>query len=241
MRKRLSPARSAAVSSPHPELKLAFCSAQAARYACENWHYSRTVPVSKSVKIGVWEGGQFIGVVLFAWGANKNLSKPYGLQMIEVAELVRVALKSHSATVSKILGIACRMLKKQSPNLRLLVSFADTDQGHNGGIYQASNWIYTGQTSPKYDFMLNGKKLQNRAYSGVNFGRGKMALPIGAKKIKSPPKHRYLYPLDKKMRKQIESLAKPYPKRAGSKDSVASSFQDEEGGAIPTPALQRLP
>jgi hypothetical protein len=28
---------------------------------------------------------------------------------------------------------------------------------------------------------------------------------------------------------------------AGSKDSVASSFQDEEGGAIPTPALQEAP
>jgi len=40
------------------------------------------------------------------------------------------------------------------------------------------------------------------------------------------------------MRRQIEPLRKHYPKRATSKDNVASGFQSEEGGAIPTVALQ---
>lgn len=40
------------------------------------------------------------------------------------------------------------------------------------------------------------------------------------------------------MRKQIDLLRKPYPKRAGSIDSDATGIQPEEGGAVPTPALQ---
>ena len=31
--------------------------------------------------------------------------------------------------------------------------------------------------------------------------------------VKNPGKHRYLMPLDDNMRKQVQSLAKPYPKR----------------------------
>lgn len=32
--------------------------------------------------------------------------------------------------------------------------------------------------------------------------------------IKGTAKHRYLYPLDRAMRRQIQKLAQPYPKRA---------------------------
>jgi hypothetical protein len=37
------------------DLKVDFCSHEAAKYACEHWHYSRCVPASKLIKIGVWE------------------------------------------------------------------------------------------------------------------------------------------------------------------------------------------
>ncbi len=57
-------------------------------------------------------------------------------------------------------------------------------------------------------------------------------------KINLKPKYRYLMPLDDEMRAKIAPLAKPYPKRAGSKGNVVPGFQSGEGGAIPTPALQ---
>jgi trehalose 6-phosphate synthase/phosphatase len=38
-----------------PVLKLDWCSHEAAKYACEKWHYSGRVPTSKSARIGVWE------------------------------------------------------------------------------------------------------------------------------------------------------------------------------------------
>jgi len=39
-----------------------------------------------------------------------------------------------------------RKLKKHAKGLKLVVSYADFNQGHHGGIYQATNWIYVGGT-----------------------------------------------------------------------------------------------
>ena len=122
-------------------LKLGFCDAKACQFAVDHWHYSRSLPPPPRVNFGVWEDGEFKGAVIFARGASSNLLKPYGLKITEKAELVRIALKSHDAQVRRILAIAIRLLRKQCPGLRLLVSFADPAEGHVGGIYQASNWV----------------------------------------------------------------------------------------------------
>ena len=53
-------------------------------------------------------------------------------------------------------------------------------------------------------------------------------------------KHKYLMPLDDEMRKQIEPLRKPYPKRVRSVDSDTATVQVAEGGANPTRTLDEL-
>lgn len=114
-------------------LKVDFCSHEAAKFACEHWHYSRCVPVGKTVYIGVWENNKFTGCVIFGWGVNRNIGSPYGLEQTEVCELVRVALGCHESTVSRIVSIAIKKIKKQSNGLRLVISYADSGQGHVGG------------------------------------------------------------------------------------------------------------
>lgn len=185
-----------------------------------NWHYSKRIPVGKLVKIGVWEDKSFIGCIIFSQGASSHLSKPYNLDRFQVCELTRVALKNHKNSVSKILSIAIKVLKKSNKGLKLIVSFADSNEKHLGIIYQASNWIYSGQTA-KTKVYLDTRN--NKEYHGRNVGSYdgwdktkwgstkrniKYCIPIDKK-----PKYRYLYPLDKEIRKQIEPLAKPYPKR----------------------------
>ena len=223
------------------DLKIDWATHKAAKYACENWHYSKTLPVGKLVKIGVWEREQFVGVILYAWGMNRNLGGPYGLGMKECCELVRVALKKHTTPVSRMMAFSFRFLKKQSPGLRLIVSFSDPAEGHHGGIYQATNWVYAGQSSANYEWRLNGKRLNKRAYTGQQFGGGKGSIakvPDGAVKVPLPGKHRYLMPLDQEMKKAVLPLSKPYPKRAGSVVSDTPAIHAGEGGANPTPALQ---
>jgi hypothetical protein len=197
------------------DLVVAPCSYEAAKFAVMNWHYSETMPVGKAYKVGAWEDSAFIGAVLFGWGANHNLSKPYGLDMTECVELVRVAMREHASPVSQVVAQAMKHLKRDNPRLRLVVSFADPYRDHHGGIYQAGNWIYAGQSPSKIEYQLDDKILNRRAFTGQQFGKGatsRASIPTSARPIEMPGKHRYLYPLDKAMRRKITPLALPYPR-----------------------------
>jgi len=222
------------------DLKIDWATHAAAKYACENWHYSGCLPVGKLVKVGAWEKGNFIGVVLFGRGATPHLGKPYNLVQDKCVELVRIALTKHENAVSRIASLAMKFLHKANPKLRLIVSFADQSQGHHGGIYQAGNWIYNGQGDSAKFYMIRGKLTHPRSIGA----KGLVQNIYGARKIDPnaivvtiPGKHRYLMPLDKEMRKRIMPLSKPYPKRASSETSDTADNQSDKGGATPTDAL----
>lgn len=202
-----------------PKLKIDWASFEAARYACENWHYSGVIPVGKLVKVGAWENKKFIGVVVFGRGANNNMLKPFGLNADEGCELVRIALKEHETPVSRIMSLAIKFLKKQSPNLKLIVSYADADQNHHGGIYQATNWIYDGLKNQNTmgAFIIHGKKVHPKS---VHSKGVKQSLESVRKQLDpkatihyTKGKHRYLMPLNKEMYNELKHLSKPYPKR----------------------------
>lgn len=211
-----------------PLLKIDWATAEAARFACERWHYSGCKPVFKCVQLGVWEDGKFIGVVMFGNGANRNLGTPYGLTQFECAELTRIALTKHKTPVSRIMAICLRMLKKQSPGLRMVISYADAGQGHVGGIYQATNWIYTGGAST-HAFVVKGEQYHPKTLH-TRYGNGGQSLPWlranvdpKARKVITGFKHRYLMPLDDDMRKRVMQYSQPYPKR----DKIASTASEQ--------------
>ena len=226
-----------------PALRVDWGTHQAAAYACQHWHYSATTPPPPRTILGVWEDGVFVGVVIFSRGAARHIGTAYGLAQTEIVELSRVALRSHHAPVSRIVSIAVRMLKAQAPGLRLLVSYADPAHGHNGSIYQAMGWTYVGPSASTVSYLgPDGKRWHSRMVSpsGVKKVYGvyrRVYTPDQCTVLRETGKHKYLYPLDEAMRRQIAPLAKSYPKRAGSIVADAPSDQDGEGGAEPTPAL----
>lgn len=205
------------------ELRIDWATHEAAKHACENWHYSRCLPVGKLVKVGAWENGKFIGVVLFGRGANNNMLAPFGLDQDDGCELVRIALTKHQSPVSQIAAQAIKFLKRQSNNLRLIVSYADPEQGHHGGIYQAGNWIYTGTSGKAVKVFYKGKWSHKKTVDDAGVNQTNLHKKIVA------GKHRYLMPLDDEMRKQILPLAKPYPKRV--KQAMASVQEAQRQGS----------
>jgi hypothetical protein len=220
------PALSQAFCAMKPVLKIDWATHEAAKYAVENWHYSRRLPVFGITKIGTWEDGVFIGVVIFSRGATPEIGSPYGLQQTEICELTRVALKKHATPVSKIIAVAIRFLKKRNPKLKAIISFADAAQGHHGGIYQAGGWIYAG-VSETHAYRVLGK-IEHPKSLHSRYGKGgqsiswlKKNIDPNAERIIAGNKHRYLMPLDNEMREKILPLAKPYPKRAQSIENDA--------------------
>ena len=201
------------------DLRIDWATHAAAKYAVETWHYSRVLPVPPLVKIGAWERGKFIGVVIFSRGATPSLLRPFGLNQTEGCELTRVALTKHDAAVSRVVKVAMQFLKRNSPELRLIVSFADPSEGHHGGIYQAGNWIYSGQSSPSTEYIgPDGKRwharmVKKQGWTTVQGKRSRTLTPDQCTPVEKPGKHRYLMPLDAEMRERVLPLAKPYPKR----------------------------
>lgn len=210
------------------ELKLDFVGHDAAKWACLNLHYAKAVPKSKNVKIGVWEDEKFIGCIIFGLGANYNLSKIVGLKKTEVCELVRVALGKHKNPVTRMIKISLKMLKNKCPGLKAVISYADRDQGHEGGIYRGGNWLHIGYVTDEH-YLFLGKKVHPRSV-GKKYGTRSLKwlrenVDKNVRTVKTKGKHRFVYFLDKEMR----------AKHKGN----ASLDQREEGGSIPTGTLQK--
>lgn len=208
-------------------LKIDWATYEATKFACINWHYSKCVPVGKLIKVGAWENDKFIGVVIFSRGANKSIGSPYNLTQLECCELTRVALKTHKCFVSEVLAKAIKFLKIKCPSMRLIISYADIEQNHHGGIYQATNWIYEGRTTQAKYFIVKGKKTHPKSlYSKYkskyrDFEQSikwiKKYVDRFATEYYDNGKHKYLFPLDKNMKKQVMVLSKAYPKKEGVK------------------------
>lgn len=228
-------------------LHLDWCSVRAAKYAVEHWHYSKSYTIFPCVCIGAWESDRFVGAVIFARGANKNIGSPYGLNDTQCSELVRVALDTkHCTPTSQVVSGAIRMLQSKEKSLRLLVSYADINHSHVGTIYQAMNWLYAGMTPDSYLYKWkDGELYHQREVSKTGFkpyfGEIRRVPKIDeCERILQLGKHRYLYPLDRAMRKQIASLAKPYPKRDSCVQSIEGdtvSNQLTGEGSIPSDRL----
>ncbi|MGH9256750.1 MAG: protein Mom [Vicinamibacterales bacterium] len=223
-------------------LRLDWASHEAARFACKAWHYSRAMPTPPLVCIGCWEDGRFVGVVIFSRGANRYLGSAFGLEQTQVAELSRIALSEHRAPVSRIVAIAVRMLRRHCPGLRLVVSFADPEQGHHGGIYQACGWTYLGTTPPSRVFVDGrGRRWHPRMVSAIGvkrvYGEPRRVARIADCRVeKTLGKHRYALALDDELRARLAPLAVPYPKRGREADS-GRPVPTGRGGASPTRPL----
>lgn len=222
-----------------PELKIDWATAEAAKYACRNWHYSKSMPVFKVLRVGVWEDGRFIGVVVFSQGATPQIGSPYNLGKTEICELARVALTDHKTPVSRIIAIALKFLRKRCPGIKMVISFADDGQGHHGGIYQAGGWVYTGG-SETHSYKINGIIIHPKTLHST-YGTGGQSIPWlrknvdpNAQRVVAGFKHKYLMLFDKSIGEQIKLLSKPYPKRP----KQATAPQGQGGGVAPTRTLQ---
>lgn len=206
-------------------MRLTRASLQAIKYACLNYHYSRSVPANP-IGYNVYnDNEEWCGVILYSVGATANIGKPYGLLCGEVLELTRVALNGKQEYTSEAVAKSLKQLRKDVPMCRLVVSYADCDQNHLGTIYQATNWVYEGLSKGDTYFIINGKKVHRRSINSRKVIIDGKRVPCpetldcvrrffdkDATIFRSTGKRKYLMPMDKMMKKKIESLRKSYPK-----------------------------
>lgn len=207
-------------------MRITIANNKSIKYACMMYHYAKSVPVN-TLGYNVYnDNDEYCGVILYGSGANNNIGKSYNLLQGQILELVRVALNGKQSSVSQALAMTLKQIKKDCPLVKLIVSYADMDQEHIGTIYQATNWVYVGDSFvSKKDgsYIINGNRKHGKSISNIIAKRGglngltreqyiRKYLDVNAVKFITKGKRKYLYPLDKKTRKLIESQRLPYPK-----------------------------
>ena len=169
-------------------------------------HYSGRTP-SITYAFGYYEDEALKAVCTFGKPASNNLcvgvcGKEYSANVYELNRLcVGGEIKIQ---LSSFVGWCLRQLKKD--NL-IIVSYADKQMNHNGYIYQATNFIYTGATKIRTDKYVEGGK-HSRHYNNTKQN--------GLRKFRSS-KHRYIFfACDKKHKKKFMNALKytieEYPK-----------------------------
>lgn len=122
-------------------------------------HYLRRKP-SISWAFGLFkEDGltDLVGICTIGKPASNSLCKGVmgGYRPEKVYELNRLFTYDElpKNTLSYFVGKVLNILKQEDI---LLVSYADTKMNHHGYIYQATNWLYTGQTKSRTDMYTEG-------------------------------------------------------------------------------------
>ena len=142
-------------------------------------HYAKRMP-SISFAFGLFENEKLIGIVSFGSPASAPLCKgicgiEHKQKVIELNRLVLLNNKKNQA--SFLVSRAIKML----PKPKIIVSYADTAQGHVGYVYQATNFLFTGTSKPRTDMAAKDGKHPRHHLGDSN------------KRIARSAKHRYVY------------------------------------------------
>jgi hypothetical protein len=183
---------------------------------CLKKHYAKKMPSVVQYTFGCFDKNNImIGVAVFGLSGNSNLNDLNGIPIIELTRLILNDEKEKNTT-SYFVGQCLKMISHKG----FVISFADANQKHNGYIYQATNWIYTGQSAAAEVYTNGNVEMHSKTFSDKYGRRDKaFAESIGFYIEKKQPKHRYFFILGNKTEKKkyLSELIKqyeikPYPK-----------------------------
>lgn len=201
-------------------------------------HYAkRMCPISYA--FGLYDNETLIGVVTYGVPSSSALRVGIcGSEYIDsVIELNRLCCDSQKNMASLLVGRSLQML----PKPLIVVSYADTEQGHVGYVYQATNFIYTGLSAKRTDWKVKGMEhLHGATIADMSRGqenradwmRGKFGDDFYLQDRSR--KHRYIFFLGNKNNKQTMIKALKYKIEAYPK---GESKRYDAGGEVQTQKL----
>ena len=198
-------------------------------------HYSGKVVPNSKLHFGAFLDGKLHGVM--SYGSSMDKSKIVGLvegtKWNEFIELNRMAFDDYLPRNAESYCIAksIRLIKKNAPHIKWIISFADACSCGDGTIYRASNFVLTGITVNKNMILLpSGEKVHRLALNahadvprpelggmttgqlcGGSFNTKKYLEATGGK-ILDGYNLRYIYFIDKDCRSKLTVKEIPFSK-----------------------------
>ena len=185
---------------------------------CLHKHYAKRVP-SITYAFGLFHNGVLVGVVSYGTPASSTLLRGVAVDEYSgnVVELNRLCINDFTGKNSASILVGRSM--KALPLPTIVVSYADTSQGHIGYVYQATNFYYTGLSSKFSDPKVKGLEHQHHATYAHGKTNDQLKKEYGDRLYfeQRARKHRYIFIVGTKKQKK-EILKKmnypilPYPK-----------------------------
>lgn len=176
-------------------------------------HYSHGCHNGPSPCYGLFDGDKLIGVLMFATPCSEAVrASVFGPKHKDwVTELHRLHIldvtprNAESWFISRCL----KLLKQDKPNIKAVLSFADSTEGHDGTIYKATNAYFIGTTGRATFYRDATGRLRHPRQCGVNI-TAETAKKLGWKAEKRGAKNRYLFllPSSKVEKKKLIKLCK---------------------------------
>jgi len=145
-------------------LKVKKVPASFVRQYVATYHYSNVMPDNAFECFAGFYGDKLAGVVVFGNGANNQTFSALipDMELENCRELMRLWSPDGMPknTETRLIKESIKLLPKE---VNLIVSFADPSYNHQGTIYQASNFLYCGMSSPSKMLLDNeGRKFHIR-------------------------------------------------------------------------------
>lgn len=176
---------------------------QAAIDLIRECHYTHSVPSGKSHYIKFEDA-----LIVWSIPANPNIARFILGYSGNVWELSRLwAPDGHEKNLlTRAISAAVKVIK-QLENPDALVSYADPNVGHHGGIYRAASWIPHGQSEEVRAYRgKDGEIIARRAFHSGNKSMRKAEIEaLGYTELKLPGKIRYVRPLSKNAKKALRN------------------------------------
>ena len=174
-----------------------------------NHHYTHGCHNAPGPCYGLYEDDRLIGALLYANPCTDAVRKSvWGPEMKEsVIELHRLYIEDGTPrnTESWFIMQCQKRLHEDRPEIKGVLSFADSTEGHVGTIYKATNFHFVGKTSPTYFYVDETGRLRHPHQNSKNVTK-KQAEQLGWKRVRRQAKFRYLQILadDRRERRMLE-------------------------------------
>lgn len=197
-------------------------------------HYAHRIPPI-TFAFGLYRGGVLVGVCTFGSPASHDLivgamGEEYTFNFLELNRLV-----VNEGLPRNALSFFVSQCLKSLPRPMVVISYADGGKGHHGYIYQATNWIYTGLSVQRTDYLPEGMlDAHQRTISQVAFSEWRKTTTLV--RVERPRKHRYFQFLgDKRQRRKMLKdlkfpIVKEYPK--GDNTRYDTSYETSPNGVL---------
>lgn len=182
-------------------------------------HYSGKIVPNSVLHFGAFLDGKLHGVLSYGNSMDKRkiMSLVEGTGWNEFLELNRMAFDDYLPRNSEsyCIGKTLRMIKKQAPHIKWVISFADGTQCGDGTIYRASNFVLTGIKANKTILEFNGQIIADKTLNNSNYVKAGLSAGVAKKMGAKPLKGfqlRYIYFLDKGSRAKLTVPEIPFSK-----------------------------